>query len=72
MDLLCNFVSICCKPNEEIEVFFMHIKATQAELEECSMVANPAYQLLAILDGLPPEYDAIHTVIESEDKININ
>ncbi len=72
MDLLRNFVSIRRKPNEEIEVFFARIEAAQAELEESGMLADPAYQLLAILDGLPPEYDAVRAVIESEDKIDVD
>jgi hypothetical protein len=71
MDLLCNFVSIHRKPDEEIEVFFTRIKAAQAELEESGMVASPAYQLLAILDGLPPKYNAIHAIIKSEDRIDM-
>jgi hypothetical protein len=71
MDLLRHFVSIRRKPDEDIEVFFARIEAAQAELEESGMVASPAYQLLAILDGLPPEYDAVRTVIESEDRIDV-
>ncbi len=71
MDLLRHFISIRRKPDKEIEVFFTRIKATQAELEESGMVASPAYQLLAILDGLPPEYDTVRTVIESEDRIDV-
>ncbi|ELR18786.1 zinc knuckle domain containing protein [Acanthamoeba castellanii str. Neff] len=72
MDLLCNFVSIRRKPDKEIEVFFVCIEAAQAELEESGMVASPAYQLLAILDGLPPKYNAIHAIIKLEDRIDMD
>jgi hypothetical protein len=71
MSLLHNFISIHCKPDKEIKVFFTHIKPTQGELEESGMVASQAYQLLAILDGLLPKYNAIHAIIKLEDRIDM-
>jgi hypothetical protein len=72
VDLLWNFVNIRRQPDKDLEVFFTQIEVAHAELEESGLKANPAYHLLAILNGLPPEYDAVRTIIQAADDIDVD
>jgi hypothetical protein len=71
LDMLMHLTNIKHDSSEDLDLYFGHIYMLAGELEANGLALLETYLLMVTLNGLPTDYDLVHTVIESTDDVNL-
>jgi hypothetical protein len=71
LDMLMHLTNIKRNNDEDLNSYFGCIYTLAGELEANGLALPETYLLMVTLNGLPTDYDPVHTIIKSTDDINL-